>query len=44
VISKTGHVRVRHVDPEDKTKFTDAGDTGSMCLSFIGKMLPVFPL
>ncbi|MDN5287962.1 MAG: hypothetical protein JWR38_4236 [Mucilaginibacter sp.] len=38
VISKTDHVSVfATFEPGDKTKFIDAGDTGSMCLSFIGK-------
>jgi non-lysosomal glucosylceramidase len=38
VISKTDHVSVfATFDPQDKTKFIDAGDTGSMCLTYIGK-------
>jgi len=38
VINKTDHVSVfATFKPEDKTKYSDAGDTGSMCLSFIGE-------
>ncbi|WP_183564108.1 GH116 family glycosyl-hydrolase [Mucilaginibacter sp. SP1R1] len=38
VISKADHVSVFSMfKPTDKTKYSDAGDTGSMCLSFIGK-------
>ena len=38
VINKTNHVSIfATFEPVDKTKFIDAGDTGSMCLSFIGQ-------
>ena len=38
VIHKNNHVSVFSTfNPSDKTRFTEAGDTGSLCLSFIGK-------
>ncbi|WP_295719014.1 GH116 family glycosyl-hydrolase [Mucilaginibacter sp.] len=38
VINKTDHVSVFSTfKAVDKAKYSDAGDTGSMCLSFIGK-------
>jgi uncharacterized protein (DUF608 family) len=38
VISKADHMSVfATFEPADKIKFNDVGDTGSMCLSFIGK-------
>jgi non-lysosomal glucosylceramidase len=38
VINKGNYVSVFSTfNPNDKTKFSEAGDTGSMCLSFIGK-------
>lgn len=38
VINKNNHVSVFSTfNPYDKTKFTEAGDSGSLCLSFIGK-------
>lgn len=38
VVNKTSHTSVYAAFiPNDKAKFSEAGDTGSMCLSFIGK-------
>jgi non-lysosomal glucosylceramidase len=38
VVNKTNHVAVCSTfDATDKVKLSEAGDTGSMCLSFIGK-------
>jgi len=38
MVNKTDHVSVfATFKPEDEAKYVEAGDTGSMCLSFIGK-------